>query len=264
MSGLIEQIRLNRDRAAEIVKTVHAMKGNLSLCVSDLAEEVFVRTLVSGAILNAGPLQLWVNNYLEARTSEYMETLVTGVVANAVSLPSPPADWELAHDWCVPYARSYIMDCRFAIESVIELVDAPDEISPKGWEYMADQLKEQHYECIKEIASNLNDRFSNKTLEHAPGEVLLGISREAAAGIASIGSANPIATDPFEILHDDMRAKGATGKDIAAAFLDSRSPAEKNSLLQEQDGEREATLDSLVRRGENLRAKRKRDAKTSR
>lgn len=60
--------------------------------------------------------------------------------------------------------------------------------------------------------------------------------------------------DAFEQLHDEMKAKEASDKDIAKAWLSSRSPKERNKLLV--DG-REEAITRLVRRCTNLRAKRK-------
>ena len=65
-------------------------------------------------------------------------------------------------------------------------------------------------------------------------------------------------TDPFELMHDEMKAQKATDKEIAEAWLKSRPPIERSALLR--DGKDEV-LKSLIRKCTNLRADRKKSAK---
>jgi hypothetical protein len=69
--------------------------------------------------------------------------------------------------------------------------------------------------------------------------------------------ATKAAIDPFETFHDDLKAKGAIDEEIAKEWIKTRSPRERNKLLQGGDD----AIQSLIRKCTNLRQARKKAAK---
>lgn len=65
------------------------------------------------------------------------------------------------------------------------------------------------------------------------------------------------ASDPFEAFHDDMKAKKATDEEIAKEWIKTRSPRERNKLLQEG----KQAIEVLKNSCRNLRQARKKSAK---
>ncbi|QEG41343.1 hypothetical protein [Roseimaritima ulvae] len=66
--------------------------------------------------------------------------------------------------------------------------------------------------------------------------------------------------EPFEEFHDRMAKPGVTRRDIANAWLKSRSGPDRTRLINERDG-REGVLKYFMKKCSNLRAKRIREAK---
>ena len=67
---------------------------------------------------------------------------------------------------------------------------------------------------------------------------------------------NAMTAHPFAQLHDEMKARGATDKEVAKAWLKSRSQEIQKKLRADRGGENGA-IQHLIRRCTNLRRKRK-------
>jgi len=125
------------------------------------------------------------------------------------------------------------------------------------------KVEVNHLECYIRSLHDDNAPSAFEAIEHAADE-LAGIYYSLDGLALLISTPTELrqkpkpAIDPFEQMHDAMKAKRATDKDIAEAWLTSRSPTERSKLLE--DGKDEA-IKSLVRRCTNLRANRKKSAK---
>ncbi len=171
--------------------------------------------------------------------------------------------------------EQFEVECQLKINAQIELNSKSKTKPTKGQciEFLESVFSERDA-YLKSIATQL-DAITKSSKEALPGcarvKAAIGhdirklskdlvfdaVAELEMIQLAAIDASTPRQNvDPFEFFHDGMKNEGATDKDIAKAWIESRSPKERNLLLT--NGKYEA-IDILTNRCRNLRLKRKND-----